>query len=746
MVNIVGEFPYAKRETILSELIADIAVNVPLKQLFSYRVPEALIDFAQVGMRVKIPFGRRATIGFILDLRRGQGEGLKDLKELPDEEPLLTPELIKLLRWAADYYCYPIGQAVRTALPAGLGSEKTTTKILLEPHYKVLNRDIQPHGKTQQLLLQFILQQKSVGLAQIREHFPSPYAVLKRLVEIGALVANEQELLRDPFLLEKLPQDQCLTLNASQSKAIEEIIPTIIQHCFAGFLLHGVTGSGKTEVYLQAVEQCLATDRQALILVPEISLTPQLVARFRARFELQGVRIAVLHSGLSAGERYDAWREIVRNKIQIVIGARSAIFAPLQNLGLIVVDEEHESSYKQGEGFRYNARDLALVRGQQQNCPVLLGSATPAFASYYRTEQGALTRLTLEKRVHGGDLPQVELVDLREQVVEGALSNSLIEAIQQALEQREQVLLLLNRRGFAPFLLCADCGESFHCPNCDITLTYHQQSRELRCHYCDYTDSVPERCDKCQGLNIEPQGAGTERLEQELEELFPSATIARMDRDTTSRKGAHQKIMSAMLAREIDILVGTQMIAKGHDFPGVSLVCVLGADSILNFPDFRSGERSFSLFTQVAGRAGRASGGGKVFIQSYNPDHYALTCAAEQDYRDFYQQELPFRQELGYPPCGHLVNLVFSGNNHQQVKIAAKQFGSYLNGVAQAVEVLGPSPCPLSRLRGKSRYQILLKASARPALRRLLNRLDDGIKQLPRQVSLSIDVDPIDML
>ena len=730
----------------MSELIADIAVNAPLKQLFSYRVPDDLIDSVQVGMRVKIPFGRRTTIGFLLGLRQDQAEGLKDLQEFLDEEPILTPELIKLLRWAADYYCHPIGQVVRTALPAGLGSEKTTTKILTESIYKPLNQDIQPRGKKQKELMQFIFRQKSAGLTQIRENFPSPHAVLKRLVEVGALEVSKQEILRDPFVTEKLPEDKILTLNNAQNKAVEAITTAIKKNLFAGFLLHGVTGSGKTEVYLQAVEQCLVTDRQALILVPEISLTPQLVARFRARFEKNGVRIAVLHSGLSAGERYDAWREIVRNRIQIVIGARSAVFAPLQNLGLIVIDEEHESSYKQGEGFRYNARDLALVRGQQQKCPVLLGSATPSFASYYRSENKALTRLTLATRVHSGALPKVELIDLREQITEGALSNVLIEAIQQALEQREQVLLLLNRRGFAPFLLCADCGESFHCPNCDITLTFHQRQRQLRCHYCDYSEAVPEHCNKCQGLNIEPQGAGTERLEQELEELFPSAKIVRMDRDTTSRKGAHQKIMTEMLARKIDILVGTQMIAKGHDFPGVALVGVLGADSILNFPDFRSGERSFSLLTQVAGRAGRASGGGKVFIQSYNPEHYALTCAAEQDYHDFYQQELPFRQELGYPPCGHLVNLLFTGNNNKQVQAAAIQFANHLIHIAESVEVLGPSPCPLARLRGKSRYQILLKSPARPALRRLLNQLDDGIKRLPKQVSLNIDVDPIDML
>ena len=730
----------------MSELIAEIAVNVPLKQLFSYRVPESLVDAVQVGMRVQIPFGRRTTIGVLLGLKRGQADNLKDISALLDDDPLLTSTLIKLLCWSADYYCHPIGQVIRSALPAGLGGEKTTTKILTEPFYKSLNPETLPRGKKQQELLQFIIHRESVALSQIREHFPSPYTMLKRLVDNGALEVAEQELLRDPFRTERLPEDKSLTLNSAQTDAVSKINKDIIDHVYTGFLLHGVTGSGKTEVYLRVVEQCLLTGRQALILVPEISLTPQLVARFRARFETNGDRIAVLHSGLSAGERYDAWREIIRNKIQIVIGVRSAIFAPLPNLGLIVVDEEHESSYKQSEGFRYNARDLALVRGHQQGCPVLLGSATPSLSSYYRSEQGGFVRLPLDKRVHGGDLPQVDLLDLKEQVIEGALSNILVEAIQQALENREQVLLLLNRRGFAPFLLCTDCGESFHCPNCDITLTYHQHSHQLKCHYCDYTDVVPEQCAKCQGLNIEPQGAGTERLEQELKELFTSARIVRMDRDTTSHKGAHHKIMSQMLAGQIDILVGTQMIAKGHDFPGVSLVGVLGADSILNFPDFRSGERSFSLFTQVAGRAGRVSGGGRVLIQSYNPDHYALSCAAEQDFRNFYQQEIPFREELGYPPYGHLVNLVFSGNNPSQVKSASRQFGYYLTDMTHSVEVLGPSPCPLSRLRGRSRYQILLKSTDRPALRRLLNCLDSGIKQLPRQVKLSIDVDPIEML
>lgn len=729
----------------MADLIADIAVNAPLKQLYSYVVPQELAGRAQIGMRVQVPFGRRTSVGFLLELRSGSPVGLKKINQLLDEQPLLNAELISLLRWAAEYYCHPLGQVIRSALPAGLGADKSTTKILVEPVYRSLVTDVEPRGAKQRELLDFIKLQVEVGLGQLREKFTAPHASLQRLVELGFLEQREQERHRDPFLAEKLPEDKCLTLNSEQSEAVSEICSSIDAEAFQAFLLHGVTGSGKTEVYLRTVEHCLKNGRQALILVPEIALTPQLVARFRARFEPSGCKLAVLHSGLSDGERYDAWRAINRGEVAIVIGARSAVFAPLQNPGLIVIDEEHESSYKQAEGFRYNARDLALVRGQQQKCPVVLGSATPSFASFYRSEQGEVQRLSLARRVHEGKLPQVELLDLRENQPEGVLANELIAVLQQSLEKREQALLLLNRRGFAPFLLCTDCGTSFHCPNCEITLTFHQREGLLRCHYCDYAESPKEVCPECQGLNIEPEGAGTERLEQEVRELFPGARIARMDRDTTSRKGAHQRLVEQMMQGKIDILLGTQMIAKGHDFAGVSTVGVLGADSLLNLPDFRAAERSFSLLTQVAGRAGRASGGGKVLIQTYYPEHYALTCAAEQDYLDFYQQELPFRQELGYPPCGYLVNLVFVGNNLLQVKAQAEHLVSVLLPQAGPVEVLGPSPCPLARLRGKSRYQVLLKSTDRKALRTLLVVAERQQDATRAGVALYIDVDPVDM-
>lgn len=726
-------------------MVADVAVTAPLKKIYSYSVPEELSAAAKVGMRVRIPFGRRRTVGFLLSLRDGDSDGLKPIHELLDDEPLFNEDLLKFFRWAADYYDHPLGQVIKTALPGGLSGDQQRVSILTESVYRALSADSQPRGNKQRQLFEFIQERGDTPLSRIRENFDAPHAALTRLVELGFLSVAEQEKQRDPFFSEPVPTDQTLTLNDEQQTALQQVDSAVSSGEFQSFLLHGVTGSGKTEIYLRAIENALDDGRQGMVLVPEIALTPQLVARFRARFEPLAKKIAVLHSGLSDGERYDAWRAIARGDADIVIGARSAIFAPLERPGLIVVDEEHESSYKQGEGFRYSARDLALVRGQQGGCPVLLGSATPSLGSFYRAEQGQMTYLALTRRAHDGEMPEVELVDLTEHKTEATLSEPLVQAIEQTLEKKEQVLLLLNRRGFAPFILCTDCGTSFHCPNCEITLTFHQREGRLRCHYCDYAEPPVEICPKCEGGNIEPEGAGTERLEQELAELFPEARIARMDRDTTSRKGAHQRLVQQMMQRKIDILVGTQMIAKGHDFPGVTMVGVLGSDSILNLPDFRSAERAFSLLTQVAGRAGRA-GGGRVLIQTYSADHYALECASRQDYRAFYEQELPFRQELGYPPCGHLVNLVLSGNESTRVLAAAGRLAASLERMAQGVEVLGPSPCPLAKLRGKTRCQILLKSDMRPPVRRLLSVLNEEQKILPHGIQLSIDVDPLDML
>lgn len=718
----------------------------PLDKTLAYRVPAALAPAIRVGVRVRVPLGRRQATGYLLAVQEGKDDGLKEVAEILDREPLFSQELAAFYLRAADYYLYPPGEAVRTALPAGLSGRGTDVAVLRERIYLPLEQEGQPAGGRQREILDYIRRQGRATLTGIRGQFPSPYAPLARLVALGFVREDEAEKVRDPFLAAPVPPDVPVEPSSDQAEALGAIEGALEAGGFAPYLLHGVTGSGKTEVYLRAIARAVALGRTALVLVPEIALTPQLVGRFRARFRDGGPVIAVLHSGLSDGERYDAWRAIARGEVSIVIGARSALFAPLANLGIIVVDEEHEASYKQGEGFRYNARDLALMRAQMSQATIVLGSATPAVTTCHRALDGQMGYLRLTGRVSERSLPAVELVDMRGEALTGALSPSLAGALEGNLEKGEQSLLLLNRRGFSPYLLCADCGATFRCPNCEITLTYHQGARQLRCHYCDYHLTPPDLCPSCRGGAILPEGTGTERLEEELRGLFPQARIARMDRDTMGRKGAHGQLVSRMEAGEVDILVGTQMVAKGLDFPGVTLVGVVNADSTLNFPDFRCAERTFSLLTQVAGRAGRGEKAGRVLIQTYSPEHYALTCAANHDYGDFFEQEIGFRQELGYPPFGYLANLVLAGNEAGKVQSAADTLALALAEMAGPVEVLGPAPCPLSRLRGKTRVQILLKSPQRPPLRRLLHRLAVMRHKVGAGVLLSIDVDPLDML
>ena len=727
-----------------SPLVALVAIAAPIDRPLSYLLPERLQARAAVGMRLRVPLGRRSAVGFLLELAPGEGEGLKEVAELLDEAPLFAAGMVPFFRWAADYYQFPLGEVIRTALPAGLAGKGSAAPILQEKYYRPLPQGGRPSGARQREICEFIAARGEASLSELRAAFAGPHAPLARLLELGCLEMREAERLRDPFLAQAVPADRPVVPTAEQAAALEALGQALAQQKFAPFLLHGVTGSGKTEVYLRAIAETLERGRQALVLVPEIALTPQLVGRFRARFGDRG-GLAVLHSGLSDGERYDAWRSIARGEVNIVIGARSAVFAPLERLGILVVDEEHETSYKQGEGFRYHARDLALLRGQMAGATVVLGSATPSITTFERARSGQTGYLRLKQRAEARPLPAVELVDMRTTPFGEVLSAPLIAAIEEMLAAGEQGVLLLNRRGFSPYLLCADCGATFRCPNCEITLTYHQGRRQLRCHYCDYQQTPPELCPACFGGNVMPEGVGTERLEESLGGLFPGARIGRMDRDTTGRKGAHQELVTAMEARQLDLLVGTQMVAKGHDFPGVTLVGVINADTTLNFPDFRSAERTFSLLTQVAGRAGRGERPGRVLIQTYTPEHYALVCATQHDYQAFYEQEIAFRQELGYPPCGYLVNLVLAGNEPARVQQSATVLAAALEQVACGVEVLGPAPCPLARLRGKTRLQILLKCSTRPPLRRLLPQIPSLRRQIAAGVTLSVDVDPVDM-
>ena len=731
--------------------IAEIAVAAPLPKTLSYSVPESLQGSLCIGSRVKIPLGRRTVVGFVLDRSDGDKNGLKPIREILDDDPLFPATLVPLFRRVADYYCHPLGQVIATALPAGLAGRGEPPPILWETFVRPGENREQPRGQQQRNILALVRKHEEVTLSELRQQFSHVHAPLKRLVELGMLQTRKAEKIRDPFLDWPTRGDTPPSLTQDQQQTMEQLAPLLTDGGFHACLLHGVTGSGKTEIYLQSIAQIIADDRQALVLVPEIALTPQLVSRFRARFapkpeELKEntVRIAVLHSGLSDGERFDTWRRIARQEVDIVIGARSAVFAPLSRLGIIIVDEEHEASYKQGEGLRYHARDTALLRGQMEQSVVLCGSATPALTSWQLAAGGKARLFELPNRVAGRPLPEVELLDMKQEPFGTQLSQPLSLALEQTLEKGEQALLLLNRRGFAPFMLCADCGKTFRCPNCDITLTFHRQERKLRCHYCDFIMKPPDTCPGCSGCNLEPEGIGTERLEMELQELLPDARIARMDRDTMAAKGAHRKLLEQVGRREIDILIGTQMVAKGHDFPDVTLVGVLNADASLNFPDFRAGERTFALLAQVAGRAGRGERAGKVIIQTYEPDHYALDCAARHDYQGFVTQELTLRQALGYPPFGYLVNLVLSGNQADRTRDAATNLAQRLLEGTK-VELLGPAPCILARLRGKSRYQILLKATTRQPLRQALHHLENMRQPVPSGVSLHVDVDPVDM-
>ena len=727
---------------------AAIAVVAPLDKVLSYAIPAALAEQLRIGSRVRVPLGRRHVVGYVMAWMEPGDAPLKEILEVIDPHPLFHARHAAFYLRAARYYVYPPGEAVRTALPAGLSALDSKPSVLRDKLYQATLRDEQPQGARQREVLDFIRAAGQASLSQLRQQFGTPHVVLQRLLELGFLQVEEIERCRDPFAEVAVDAHQAFVLNPAQQQAVTQVEAALLgPAAFHAFLLHGVTGSGKTEVYLRAIAKTLEQGRQALVLVPEIALTPQLVARFRSWFQAQDVRLAVLHSGLSDGERYDAWRQVARGAVDVVIGARSAIFAPLPELGLIVVDEEHDGSYKQSEGFRYNARDLALMRGQMDDAVVLLGSATPVLTTYQRALDGHLTYLDLPERTAERPLPRIQLVDLAQHEGESLLSEALQNALEEALAAGEQTLLLLNRRGYAPFLLCHDCGASLRCPNCDITLTYSQVQRSLRCHYCDFRQRPPESCDRCSGVRLLPEGMGTERLEEEIRQNFPTARVARMDRDTTSRKGAHHRLIGQMNSGEIDVLIGTQMIAKGHDFPAVTLVGVLNADTALNLPDFRSAERVFSLLSQVAGRAGRGDRLGRVMIQTYAVDNYALDFVARHDYQGFAALELSQRQALAYPPFGYLVNLVLSGNDEKKVHNAAEQLSGSLEsgGAAVDVEVLGPAPCLLPRLRNKHRVQILLKAKQREPLRRQIEKIARLRSQLPAGVVLTVDVDPVDM-
>jgi primosomal protein N' (replication factor Y) (superfamily II helicase) len=604
-----------------------------------------------------------------------------------------------------------------------------------------------PSTEKQERIVSWLKAKGDVSVSALNKVFPSSWSSIRSLERKGFVSTSLREVSRDGALRSDLDPYPRPELTPAQDTALAEIFKGLRSNRFASFLIHGVTGSGKTEIYLRAVEETLARGGEAIVLVPEIALTPQLLSRFSDRFRQP---FALLHSGLAPGERYDQWRKIWRGNVKLVLGARSAVFAPFKNLRMIIVDEEHDPSYKQEEKLKYHARDLAVVRAKQADATLLLGSATPSLESFYNAEQGRFQLLRLAERIGRRALPRVEVVNMRGE--EGVLSGPLKSALAGSIREKKQSLISLNRRWFSSCIICPDCGLTFKCPNCSITLTFHLQDRSLRCHYCDYLAPAPGDCPGCGGHRLRGTGVGTERLEEEIRTLFPGTRVERMDRDTTSRKHGHGTILKRLQSGSIDVLVGTQMIVKGHDFPNVTFVGVLSADASLHFPDFRSSERTFQLLTQAAGRAGRG-GSGEVVVQTLAPDHYSIVRAKDHDFVGFYQEEIQFRSALEYPPFSRLINFRVTGNSERRTEQVAREMGRIAESIwktrySKTLVILGPARAPLSKMRGRYRWQMLAKGKSARSLHGFARELDSEMKARLKAVGarLDIDVDPVFIL
>lgn len=584
---------------------------------------------------------------------------------------------------------------------------------------------------------------------QVESFVSNPRPTLNQLEKKGLLKKEEYEEYRDPYKHREFKQTMPLPLTEEQEKVIKPILNSMDQVSHQVFLLHGVTGSGKTEVYLQSIDRVIKKGKEAIVLVPEISLTPQMVERFKGRF---GNNVAVLHSGLSLGEKYDEWRKIQRKEVQVVVGARSAIFAPFENIGIIIIDEEHETSYKQEDSPRYHAREVAIWRGKTHRCPVILGSATPSLETYARAQKGVYQLLTMAKRMNQSHLPVVEIVDMREELKAGnrsMFSTQLVEKMKDRIEKSEQIVLMLNRRGYSSFIMCRDCGYVMKCPNCDISLTYHKVTNQVKCHYCGFEARTPNVCPECGSNHIRFFGTGTQKVEEELGKILPEARVIRMDVDTTSRKGSHEKLLTAFQEQRADILLGTQMIAKGLDFPNITLVGVLSADSSLHLPDFRSSEKTFQLLTQVSGRAGRHKLPGEVFVQTYTPEHYSVQFAKQHDYLQFYRYEMIVRKRGQYPPFHYLALIHVSHENLQYTYSVAEKISSFLrNQLSNGTIVLGPAASPIIKIKNRYRYQCLVKYKVEPNLIPTFKKIIEHFheEQLKKNLTISIDLNPYSMM
>ncbi|MCX5672541.1 MAG: primosomal protein N' [Planctomycetota bacterium] len=726
-----------------------VALPLGLDRTFTYALPKRLRGHVITGQRVAVPFGKgnRTITGWVVGgLETTDLKEVKEVTELVDTEPLLSLDLVDLAFWMSRYYVTPLGQAFEAILPAAVRQNAGFKTIQLVVRTEKPEAEVDRVLSKQRRVLDRLAESGApLAPRELARQAGCTVAVIKSLEEKGLVrieTRQVDEFARDLFI--ELEEPKAIHLTPEQGLALQRIKNLLAADTFGVLLLQGVTGSGKTEVYLRAIAAVVEAGRQAIVLVPEIALTPQTIRRFRERF----TQVAVLHSNLTDVERHRQWRDIAEGRADVVIGARSAVFAPVRDLGLIVIDEEHENSFKQDTSPRYHARDVAIMRGHLVGVPVILGSATPSLESYQNVRAiQHYQESRLAQRVGGRPLPPVQIVDMRLEAAERkgqhVISRPLEAAIDEAWRKQEQVILFLNRRGFATHLFCVRCGHVAKCPDCDVGLTYHTKPGILQCHYCGRRLKPPEKCPSCSAETINYWGTGTQRVEEEVSRKFPEIRVGRMDSDSMKRRGGHESLLSAFRDGELDILLGTQMVAKGLDFPNVTVVGVVNADVALSLPDFRANERTFQLITQVAGRAGRGPKGGQVFVQTFQPEHLTIQLAANHDYDSFAKDELATRQARGYPPFGRLARILVRSQSRQKAAEAIQAFAGRLIEPARiaGITILGPQPCPLAKLSRFWRYHILLKAPTAKAFLHFWDRMRTDLNP-PGGVQMAIDVDP----
>lgn len=729
---------------------------------YDYSIPAELEKSVRPGVRIEVPLGRgnRKMTGYCIDIigpfhpaaQSVNPQKLKPIDSVVDSEPLITPSLLGLAGWISDYYVCPLGQVIETIIPPGVRNKSGTREMLflsLAPGVAE-NLDSLKLSKLQKTILQTLgLGQQDWTTNELAETAGCTVGPISTLRKRGLIVTTARRVQQKTHEIPREKRMADLQLNAEQELALHEINQNIVDNTHRTFLMHGITGSGKTEVYIRAIQKVVEFGRQAIVLVPEISLTPQTRQRFRARFD----RVAVLHSHLTAAQRAWHWQQIAAGNVQVVVGARSAIFAPTPNLGLVVLDEEHDGSFKQDKAPRYHARDVADWRARNEKVPLVLGSATPSLETWHRAEQGHYHKLSLKKRVLDLPLPDVATIDMRVDFGGrkrfGPISQKLRQEITQAVDDDGQVILLLNRRGFSTRIQCPACGYVETCPDCSIPMTHHVEGNKAVCHYCDHQIPEPRHCNQCKNPTIRFSGLGTQKLEAHVSAMFPEIPLTRMDTDTMRKPGSHEKALAKFRAGETKILLGTQMIAKGLDFPNVTLVGVINADTALHLPDFRASERSFGLVTQVAGRTGRGKKGGRVLVQTFNPDNAAIQAATRHDYIGFAAGELPHREEFYYPPFGHQARIVVRSEVLSKAEQMADHIAEQIEVAATAlgveVDLLGPAPAPVEKLRGKFRFHMLLSSLVDGVLQQVIRRAQTTIKTID-DIQWIVDIDPQDML